>query len=163
MSDQKQCCGCKKHKPHTEFSKDKKSKDGYCYRCKPCSKLQNAEWYKANRERLIAKARARELADPEKAKQKKREYRERHRERVKEANRRYAAKPEVKEKMRGDPRRLAYLRKRGEVSRQTLDDEYVRRVMAQKLNITGAQIPQSLVEAQRELMRIKRFINEQCK
>jgi hypothetical protein len=146
-----------------DFSRDNKAKDGYCYRCKPCSKLQNAEWYAANRERLIAQARARELANPEAAKQRKREYRERHRERVKESNRKYAAKPEVRERQRTDPRRIAYNRTYGAQSRQALSDEYVRRVMAQKLSITGSQIPQALVDAQREVMKIKRLLNEQRK
>ena len=53
------------------------------------------KWYAANRERLIAKARAADLANPEKAAQRKREYLERHPDKRKETNRRYMKKPEV--------------------------------------------------------------------
>ena len=157
----KQCCACKQQKPFLDFSRDKKSKDGLCYRCKACAKAQGQAWYEANRERLIAKARAHELADPERAKQKKREYRERHPDRVKESNRKWSAKPEVRERQRNDPRRKTYSLRYGAEGRKSLSDDYVRRVMAQKMCITGSQIPQELVDAQREVMKIKRYINEQ--
>lgn len=45
------------------------------------------KWYMANRERLIAKARASDLANPERAAQRKREYAERNPDRVKDAGR----------------------------------------------------------------------------
>ena len=157
----KTCSTCKELKPLFEFSKDKKAKDGLCYRCKVCSKSRMQDWYAANRDRLIAKARTNELADPEKAKQRKREYAARHPDRVRESNRKYAAKPDVRERQRQDPRRLAYLKTRGKETRENLADEYVRRVMAQKLSITGSQIPQELVDAQREVMKIKRYLSEQ--
>jgi hypothetical protein len=155
------CSTCKELKPLEAFSKDKRAKDGLCYRCKICSKALMQDWYAANRDRLIAKARANELADPEKARHKKREYAARHPDRVRESNRKYAAKPDVRDRQRQDPRRLAYLKKRGKETRENLADEYVRRVMAQKLSITGSQIPQELVDAQREIMKIKRYLNEQ--
>lgn len=156
----KTCCACKELKPLEAFSKDKKAKDGLCYRCKVCSKELMKDWYAANRDRLIAKARANDLANPELAKQRKREYAARHPNKVKEANRKYAAKPEVLERMRNDPRRIAYHRQRGKAAKENLTDEYVRRVMANKLSITGSQIPQALVDAHRELMKIKRYLSE---
>jgi hypothetical protein len=156
----KTCSTCKELKPLFEFSKDKNAKDGLCYRCKVCAKTLMQEWYAANRNRLIAKARANELADPEKAKQKKKEYAARHPDRVRESNRKYAAKPDVRERQRQDPQRLAYHKTRGKKARENLADEYVRRVMAQKLSITGSQIPQELVDAQREVMKIKRYLSE---
>lgn len=44
--------------------------------------------------------------------------------------------------------------------RDTLADCYVRLLMAQHLKIKGSEIPQTLVDAHRELMRLKRAINE---
>jgi hypothetical protein len=157
----KTCSNCKELKPIFEFSKDKKAKDGLCYRCKACSKALMQDWYAANRNRLIAKARANELADPEKARQKKLEYAARHPERVKESNRKYAAKPEVLERWRNDQRRIAYSKRRRTAAKENLADEYVRRIMAQHLSITGSQIPQALVDAHREVMKIKRYLSEQ--
>lgn len=120
------------------------------------------EWYAKNRERQIAKARAWEAANPERAAQKKREYVERHPDRRKETQRKHYTKPEVLERRRNNPARAAYNRARNDASRQNLDDAYVRRVMAQRMSITGSQIPQALVDAHREVMKIKRFLNEQC-
>lgn len=119
------------------------------------------EWYERNRERVIAKAKAWDQAHPERAREKKREYVERHPDRRAESQRMWASKPEVLERLRSNPKRNAYNRERGSASRQHLSDEYVRRVMAQHLSITGSQIPQPLVDAHREVMRIKRFLNEQ--
>jgi len=121
------------------------------------------KWYMANRERLIAKARAAELANPEKAAQKKREYLERHPEKRKETNRRYMKKPEVLDRqreLRASPERRAKAKKLREHYRDTLHDCFVRRCLAQHLKIKGSEIPQTLVDAHRELMRLKRALNE---
>lgn len=119
------------------------------------------EWYARNRERQISKARAWELANPERAAEKKRDYVERHPDRRKDSQHKYYTKPEVLARHRADPARAAYNRQRGAEGRANLSDEYVRRVMAQNLNITGSELPQGLVDAHREVMRIKRCINEQ--
>lgn len=119
------------------------------------------EWYAKNREHQIAKARAWELAHPERAAEKKRRWVKRHPERRAEQQRKWASKPEVLERQRANPDRRAYNRQRGSESRKQLTDEYVRRVMAQHLSIAGSQIPQPLVDAHREVMKIKRHLNEQ--
>ena len=118
------------------------------------------EWYAKNREHQIAKARAWELANPERAAEKKREYSKRHPERRAESQRKWASKPEVLERQRANPNRRAYNRQRNTASREHLSDEYVRRVMAQHMSITGSQIPQALVDAHRKVMKIKRYIRE---
>lgn len=117
------------------------------------------KWYAANRERLIAKARAADLANPEKAAQRKREYLERHPDKRKETNRRYMKKPEVitkQRELRTTPESRMKAKQLREHYRDTLHDVYVRRVMAQHLGIKGSEIPQTLVDAQRELMKLKR-------
>lgn len=118
------------------------------------------QWYQKNRERIIAKSRAWELANPEAAAERKRAYAKRHPDRIKESQRKYYTKPETREKQRGDPARLAYCRKRGAKNTETLSDEYVRRVMAQHMSIKGSELPQALVDAHRELMKLKRLLNE---
>lgn len=44
--------------------------------------------------------------------------------------------------------------------RAKLADAYVRRMLAQSVGLKAADIPQPLVEAQRELIKIKRYIRE---
>lgn len=44
--------------------------------------------------------------------------------------------------------------------RDKLNDAYVRRMLAQSIGLKAADIPQPLVEAQRELLKIKRYIRE---
>lgn len=121
------------------------------------------KWYAANRERLIAKARAAELANPEKAAQKKREYLERHPDKRKETNRRYMGKPEAQAKQRAlkaKPEQREKAKALREHYRDTLHDCFVRRCLAQHLKIKGSEMPRPLVDAHRELMRLKRAINE---
>lgn len=121
------------------------------------------KWYMANRERLIAKARAADLANPEKAAQRKRDYLERHPEKRKETNSRYMKKPEVMAKqreLRATPESRAKAKRLREYYRDTLHDCFVRRVMVQRLGVKGSELPQTLVDAHRELMRLKRAINE---
>jgi ABC-type nitrate/sulfonate/bicarbonate transport system substrate-binding protein len=47
-----------------------------------------------------------------------------------------------------------------ERQRSKLTDAYVRRMLAQGMGLLAADIPQPLVEAQRELLKIKRYIRE---
>ena len=117
------------------------------------------KWYMANRERIIAKARAAELANPEKAAQRKRDYLERHPDKRKETNSRYMKKPEVMAKqreLRATPESRAKAKRLREYYRDTLHDCFVRRCIAQHLKIKGSEIPQTLVDAHRELMKLKR-------
>ena len=127
------------------------------------NKADYKKWYMANRERLIAKARAAELANPKKAAQNKRAYLERHPDRRKETNSRYMKKPEVLARSReldARPEQRAKAKALREHYRDTLHDCFVRRCLAQHLKIKGSEIPQPLVDAHRELMRLKRAINE---
>ena len=44
--------------------------------------------------------------------------------------------------------------------RQKLNNAYVRRMLAQSVGLKAADMPQPLVEVQRELLKIKRYIRE---
>ena len=121
------------------------------------------EWYAKNRERLIAKARARELAHPEETREKKRRWQAENRESQKESRLRYAKSEKgaacYARYRQTDTARVAAKRKR-EHYRDTLHDCYVRRVMAQHMGIKGSELPQTLVDAQRELMILKRELTK---
>ena len=49
MISTKLCSKCNKKKPVSEFSKRKRSKDGYYVWCKECAKAYQAEWYIKNK------------------------------------------------------------------------------------------------------------------
>lgn len=61
----KKCCTCLVEKPLSDFNKYKASRDGRQPRCRECQRIRRVEWYAANREREIARARAWNLANPE--------------------------------------------------------------------------------------------------
>jgi len=48
----KNCSVCGLELPMSEFSKDKKSKDGHVSRCKPCTKEYASTYYKKNSPKL---------------------------------------------------------------------------------------------------------------
>jgi hypothetical protein len=48
--EKKKCTKCKIEKELTEFSKDKRSKDGLQCKCKSCAKESNKEWQDRNKE-----------------------------------------------------------------------------------------------------------------
>lgn len=56
--------------------------------------------------------------------------------------------------------RAAVCRENMRRNRNQLGDRYVRRMLAQEIGVRSAAIPQPLVEAQRELLKIKRYIRE---
>ena len=56
--------------------------------------------------------------------------------------------------------RAAVCRENMRRNRNQLGDRYVRRMLAQEIGVRSAEIPQPLVEAQRELLKIKRYIRE---
>lgn len=118
------------------------------------------EWYRKNRERQLAAVKKWQQENPDRANANKRSYVERHPDKRKESANRYAAKPEVRAKLRESEKRRAYSRERNARDAAELTDTFVRRCMAQHMSITGSQIPQSLVDAHREVMKIKRLLNE---
>lgn len=57
-------------------------------------------------------------------------------------------------------KRRAVCRENMARQRGNLNDAYVRRMLAQSIGLKSADIPKPLVEAQRELLKIKRHIRE---
>lgn len=56
--DVKKCRHCNQEKPISEFSRQKKNKDGFGTKCKPCCKVLSQVYYHKNKEHLKAKAKA---------------------------------------------------------------------------------------------------------
>lgn len=46
----KRCGSCKEELDLSMFGRDKRTKDGLVYRCKPCDRIATAKWREANRE-----------------------------------------------------------------------------------------------------------------
>ena len=123
------------------------------------------QWYAKNRERIIAKARAWELAHPEETREKKRKWQDKNRAGQKENRLRYAKSEKGRacySRYRKTESYKSAAKQKRDHYRDTLHDCYVRRIMAQHLGIKGREIPQVLVDAHRELMKLKReLMNEQ--
>ena len=118
------------------------------------------EYYAKNRERQIAAAAVWQRDNLERANANKRAWVERNPDRRKEQANRHAAKPEVRAKAAARPARKEWQRARNARDAAELKDGFVRRVMAQHTTMKGSEMPQALVDAYRELMKLKRLLNE---
>lgn len=118
------------------------------------------EWYAKNRERQIAAVAVWQQDNRERANANKRAWVERNPDRRKEQANRHAAKPEVRAKAAARPARKEWQRARNARDAAELKDGFVRRVMAQHTTMKGSEMPQALVDAYRELMKLKRLLNE---
>jgi hypothetical protein len=70
------CASCRESKGLNEFNKDKQRSDGLCSYCRPCVKAKNAEKYRANSEKILARNKAWTEANPDKVREQKKRYRE---------------------------------------------------------------------------------------
>ena len=52
----KTCCKCKERKPLSEFGRYSRSKDGYSYRCRECSRAYSRNQYATKRDYCLAKS-----------------------------------------------------------------------------------------------------------
>ena len=118
------------------------------------------EWYAKNRERQLANVAEWQRANRERSNATKRAYVERDPGRRREQANRHAAKPEVRAKASARPARKEWQKARNKRDADTLSDGLVRRIMAQHTSMKGSELPQALVDAYRELMKLKRAINE---
>jgi hypothetical protein len=118
------------------------------------------DWYAKNRKRKIAAVGAWQRQNRDRANATKQAYVERDPARRKEQATRYAAKPEVRAKAADQPARKEWQKARNKRDAETLSDGFVRRIMAQYTSMKGSDLPQGLVDAYRELMKLKRLLNE---
>lgn len=130
----KNCIHCRQSKPLEAFR-------GSRSKCKACENARRMERYQANREHEIASMKQRNRAM----------YERRRDELIAKATAWNKANPE---------KRNAICKENMRKQREKLTDSYVRRMLAQSIGLQSAHIPQSLVQAQRELLKIKRYIRE---
>jgi hypothetical protein len=86
----KVCSGCKKPKPLSSFSKNKRSKDGLRTDCMDCAKIYLKEYYQNNKERLDLKNRDYVEKNREKVSDYKKDYDKENRERLNAQKRKWA-------------------------------------------------------------------------
>ena len=123
-----------------------KTADAYrLYRnvCRECENARTREWY------------ARQDVKPHQREDMKAYYREWYAENAESVKARAVEWSKANPDKRRDVCRENMARQRGKLS-----DAYVRRMLAQGIGVRSAEIPQPLVEAQRELLKIKRYIRE---
>lgn len=59
MKPQKQCYACELYFPLDDFPRDASKADGHKSLCRPCDREKARAYYAANRERVLARANAR--------------------------------------------------------------------------------------------------------
>lgn len=64
----KTCTKCGEQKPLSEYHNSKKNKDKLNYWCKPCTKINKAEWYKSNINKVLIRSKQWALKNKEKRK-----------------------------------------------------------------------------------------------
>ena len=75
----KTCSKCKERKPHSEFSKNKSSKDRLQCRCKECRSQANAQYYKENTEIIKQRKKQYRKENAEKIRKRKKQYNKQYR------------------------------------------------------------------------------------
>jgi hypothetical protein len=83
----KVCSKCKEHKTNTEFSKNKKAKDGFYCQCKSCVKICNQAYWEKNKNILKPKNNAYRQAHLDESRAYLKTYRETHKEEAKQYRR----------------------------------------------------------------------------
>jgi hypothetical protein len=127
------CTLCKVAKPLSEYHKKAAYHDGLDPWCKACKHEKDTVRYWSDPSRYKRKSAAYHKAHPDKARKWKLESAERHRDEDRQ-------------------------KRRAEI--QDLSDHYVRQLFCENNVLTFSDIPQCLVEARRELIKLKRAIHE---
>lgn len=110
----KSCARCHIDKNLNEFGVSRNRKDGKNIYCLECKRLIGKEYYKNNKERVLASNKKSDAKNPERVKAKAQRYRERHPDRIKEAQAKYnkTDKAKIKDiKYRNSEKRKEYNKK----------------------------------------------------
>tara|TARA_R100001530_G_scaffold20653_1_gene17154 strand:+ start:219 stop:704 length:486 start_codon:yes stop_codon:yes gene_type:complete len=144
------CCKCKEEKSVDMFYKNRTKKDGFQEECKHCNDIRVREYVDKNRDKVNKRRRDFWKNNPERYKkhlQKGRLYTENNREKERERTRKYYKKNKDKEL------------NRGKKNRDELADNYIVRCMLQKnKTLKSEDIPQWLIEAKRQEIKLKRIL-----
>lgn len=132
----KTCRTCNQTKPADAYRGTRSA-------CRECEKARRREWYAA------------QAVKPYQRPEMKAYYRQWYADHAEPLKARAVEWAKANPDKRRDVCRENMARQRGK-----LNDAYVRRLLAQSIGLKAADIPQSLVEAHRELLKIKRYIRE---
>lgn len=111
---------------------------------------RDRKWREANREKVRENHRKYREANREKIREIQRKYCEENPEKVRETHRRYCEAN--REKI------LKQSRKWARKSRARLTDRYIKHILTDRSSLKFEDIPQELVEAKRELLRLERYL-----
>ncbi|MFN3375495.1 MAG: hypothetical protein ACK40S_02940 [Burkholderiaceae bacterium] len=130
--------------------------------CRTCNQSQPLEAYRGTRSMCLACERARrrewyaaQTVKPHQREEMKSYYRQWYASNAESVKARAVEWAKANPDKRRDVCRENMARQRGKLS-----DAYVRRMLAKSVGLKAEAIPQPLVEAQRELLKIKRYIRE---
>lgn len=176
----KTCNICRVEKPITDFHKSKSQKFGVTSICKICACAKAKEWKLNNPDKVLInrkkptevlknRERAKEWAknNPEKYKERQDKYRIENADALKAKKSNYqkenwdARKNYHKKWCNKNQKHVrTYCKTQLARSRKNLDDWYIRSMLSQNSTLKSSDIPQGLVEAKKEQIKIKRLINE---
>jgi hypothetical protein len=186
----KTCKKCGETKELTEFFKDASLKDGHSGACKKCRNAYKREWYKNNAEKsrasrikfyeknkddINAKKRENRNTDEYRAKRRatrdleknkiycRKYYAKNYKTKIKPKHDEYYARPEINERIK-EYRRMEYQLTGKERNKRKIADvepRYIREIMKQNGRLKGVEIPQSLIEAKRLEILIKRRVKNE--
>jgi hypothetical protein len=131
----KKCSKCNQIKKVIHFYKNSKNKDGYNYCCKHCHNEVTERWRERNHEKVLEQGRNFYKSHPESSIQSTNNWRKNNIDRFNQYE------------------RVRHKKLRGE-----LNTTYVKRMICQRTSLKLADIPDSMVEAYRETVKIKRLI-----
>jgi hypothetical protein len=143
---EKPCSVCKKVKDVTLFGRDKNYKHGYSSKCKECLYAKG----KADREANPTYRHDYYIANKESSNAQSREWYQKNKDYKNAMNKKWVQNN--REVMR------EYHRKAQQKERSELGDSYIRKTLSQYSTIGRADIPQYLVEAKREHIKLTRSI-----
>lgn len=84
----KQCFACRKWKPVTEFSNDKRGKYGIDGQCKECKSNRSKGYYKKNKEKIINRVKEYKIKNKDNIKSKQKEYYKENKEKIRKNRKR---------------------------------------------------------------------------
>jgi len=134
------------------------------YACPIRRKERRKKYYKSNKEKLLEQNKKYREENKEKESKRAKKYREANKEIILEKEKKYREENKEKESKRAkkyyksNKEKLSERRKR---DAENLTDYYVVRFIIENSNLTPKDIPQELIEAKRELIKINRFIKEE--
>ena len=144
------CTKCGEEKVFSEYYKDKKSKDGYSYKCKLCQK----EYNKINKDKIR-----------QRNKKYLRRYRKTNPAKFAQYNREYREKLEDREKCYRMTRfwkikNSERVKKKNQEDRELLSPVYVKKLICRCTGLSHKDIPDGMVRVYRAILKFKRLRKE---